>query len=219
MPRLLELFAGTGSVGKSFKKLGWEVVSLDWHGGHHPTICCDLLTWDYRVFPDDHFQCIHASPPCEQYSIARTTAKTPRNLELADSLVRRSLEIINYFAPKAWIIENPATSMMSRREVMAHMVPFRHVVTYCKYGTKYRKATAIWTNLENWAPRPACSKASPCEYRVDGRHPTSAQRGPGKKGGVRTASIEDTCSLDQLHAIPEALCDELARVTHSTVGL
>ena len=29
MPRLLELFSGTGSVGRAFATLGWGVVSID----------------------------------------------------------------------------------------------------------------------------------------------------------------------------------------------
>jgi site-specific DNA-cytosine methylase len=88
--RLLELFSGTGSMGRAFRDLGWDVVSLDITPGRH-TIRADILDWDYTVFPRRHFDAIHASPPCTQYSIARTCAKTPRNLEYADSLVQRAL--------------------------------------------------------------------------------------------------------------------------------
>ena len=95
--RLLELFSGTGSVGKAFK--GCEIVSLDLDKKSKATITSDILQWDYTVFLRGHFDCIWASPPCTQYSICRTTAKTPRNLDLADSLVRRTLEIIAYFNP------------------------------------------------------------------------------------------------------------------------
>ena len=47
MPRLLELFSGTGSVGDCFRMHGWEVVPLDSDPLFSPTICADILTFDY----------------------------------------------------------------------------------------------------------------------------------------------------------------------------
>ena len=208
MPILLELFSGTGSVGKSFKKLGWDVVSLDLSPEFQPTICTDLMAWDYRSCPGT-FDCIHASPPCTHYSRARTVAKTPRDLEGSDALVQRTLDIIAHFNPRVWIIENPYTGMMKDRPVMQELEMHRHmkVITYCKYGMPYKKATSIWTNLA-WTPRPACCKASPCEHLEDGAHPKTAQRAQGKRGGVRRPG--DKFKLHELYALPEQLCDELA---------
>ena len=93
--RILELFSGTGSVGRVFASEGWEVVSLDADPKTEATIHEDILTWDHTVYPPGHFDAIWASPCCTNYSRARTKANTPRNLELADSLVLRSQEIIN----------------------------------------------------------------------------------------------------------------------------
>ena len=95
--RLLELFSGTGSVGNVFKEHGWEVVSLD--RDMPADISTDIMDWDYRnsPYPPKHFDVIWASPPCTEYSIAKT--KGVRNLELANSIVQRTLEIINYFDP------------------------------------------------------------------------------------------------------------------------
>ena len=42
--RLLELFSGTGSVGKVFKQHGYEVISLDID--NRATINTDILNWD-----------------------------------------------------------------------------------------------------------------------------------------------------------------------------
>ena len=54
MPRLLELFCGTKSVGRAFEAAGWEVVSLDIVSKFEPTILCDIRSWDYATFPG-HF--------------------------------------------------------------------------------------------------------------------------------------------------------------------
>ena len=211
--RLLELFAGTGSVGKAYREKGWETVSLDIEPGHD--ITCDIMNWDYSQLPK-HFDAIHCSPPCTHYSIARTTAKTPRDLEGADAIVQRTLEIIKYFEPKVWTIENPYTGYMKDRPFMFHMKPFLRQVTYCKYGLPYRKATSVWTNLATfWQPRSVCTRSDPCEHMVDGRHLKTAQRGPGRfRGQLRT---EDKCSLHELYALPSELCAELAEAATRSI--
>ena len=43
MPALLELFSGTGSVGRAFEARGWEVVSVDCVAKFRPTHCVDIL--------------------------------------------------------------------------------------------------------------------------------------------------------------------------------
>ena len=91
---VLELCSGSGSVGKVFTQRGWSVTSLDLDPKTDATIHENILTWDFTEFPVGHFDVIWASPCCTQYSCARTSASTPRNLDLADSLVKRSLEII-----------------------------------------------------------------------------------------------------------------------------
>ena len=64
----LELFSGTHSVGKVLERLGHKVISLDLKGA---TINVDILKWDYKVFPPNHFDYIHASPPCNTFSMCR----------------------------------------------------------------------------------------------------------------------------------------------------
>ena len=58
----------------------------------------------------------------------------------------------------------------------------------------------------------------PCAYRENGRHPVSAQRAPGKDGGVRRATASDHFDLDELYAIPAELCAELAEAATRQVS-
>ena len=216
MPRLLELFSGTGSVGSAFRRAGWEVTSVDIDAAANPDIVADIGAWDgFRAYPCGHWDHIHASPPCTQYSRARTTAKAPRDLDGADALVKKALDIILHSQPTCWTMENPYTGLLPSRPFMQPLAPLLKVVTYCKYGLPYKKATAVWSNLMLWTPRPACSPHMPCAnlQGADGTlarriHPATAQRAPGKVRGVRRAS--DSFGLNALYAMPAELCDELA---------
>lgn len=203
--RLLELFSGTKSVGRAFERLGWEVVSVDLDADSDPTIVADVLAWDYRAHASPGaYDFVWASPPCTQYSIARTYAKVPRDFDLADRIVARTLEIVAYFAPRAgWLMENPLTGYLKTRGVVAGL-PFRDVC-YCKYGMPYRKSTRLWGSLRGFTPRPMCVKGQRCWCFRDGRHAEIAQRGP------RCAGEGIYHTLGQLYGLPAALCDDVAR--------
>jgi len=69
--RILELFAGTSSFGQEADKEGHEIISL---GKEMPAdIQCDILDWDYTVYTSSYFNFICSTPPCTEYSRAKTT--------------------------------------------------------------------------------------------------------------------------------------------------
>ena len=192
-----------GSIGKAFQQKGWDVVSVDISPSWQATHTCNILEWDYTIYPNSHFQFIWASPCCTHYSKARTTGG-PRDMEGADALVSKVLEIIDYFGETAaWALENPSTGLLPTRDIVRGLPSTN--TTYCKYGYPYRKLTTIWNNLELQLESPCCS-AYPCEQKVGRRHPETAQR--GSRHGEATGA--NSCSQAQLSSIPPSLCDEIA---------
>ena len=211
---LLELFSGTGSVGRPWREAGHRVFSVDIDPRGAPDFCGDIRMWDYRSL-DSIPDVIWASVPCENFSIARTNAKTPRNYMLADSLVAKAIEIIKYFQARnpelAWFVENPDSSHLWSRAVAWELYP-RVRLDYCAYGTPYRKRTRIATNVP-WTPRPLCDKHT-CPSCVDGRHVMSAQKGPTRENRT-SRRLGDVCSLATLHALPRELTDEIMAITQN----
>ena len=196
--KLLELFSGTGSVGKVAKSLGWEVVSLDLK---HADINKNIMDWNYKEYPRETFTMIWSSPPCTEYSVAKTLGV--RKIREANSIVMKTLEIIKYFSPRFWFIENPQTGLLKKQPFMTD-IDF-YDVDYCKYGFRYRKRTRIWTNLKGWETKPLCKKD--CGNIVDGRHLETAQRLPcGKKADWGENYIIN--KQRDLYRIPQQLIEE-----------
>lgn len=159
--KVLELFSGTHSVGKVCKELGYEVVSLDMI--LPADIQTNIMDWDYKsVFKQGDFDIVWGSPPCTEYSALKncwlgrklkngeifTREQLELNRNEADKLVLKVFEIIDYFKPKYYFVENPGgKGGLKSREIMKD----KHFVDcdYCKYcDWGYKKRTAIWTNKD-----------------------------------------------------------------------
>ena len=177
---VLELFSGTGSVGKVCHKLGWDVVSVDLE--LPATHECDIMDFDYKQYPKDYFSIVWGSPPCTDYStlqncwlnrkkadgIVYTREIMEERMNQADKLVLKTFEIIEYFNPELWCVENPATGKLKSREIMKD-IPF-YDVSYCMYSDwGYEKKTRIWTNKKDWNNL-LCDKSGACGNMIDKKH-------------------------------------------------
>ena len=143
--KCLELFCGTKSVGKCCNELGWESVSVDFDKKFNPTHLCDILEWDYKQYDKDYFDIIWASPPCTNYShlkkcwygrklkngIIYSKELHNEDMNIADKIILKTFEIINYFNSKYWFVENPI-SPLKDREIMKDKI--YHIVDYCMYS-------------------------------------------------------------------------------------
>ena len=203
--RVLELFSGTGSVGKVAKELNWEVISLDLKNAD---INIDILNWDYKIYPVGHFDIIWASPPCDTFShlkygwIGRKIKKhgdiiitreiiEKDMMEEGVVILNKTKEIINYFNPSYWFMENPQSGKMKE---FNNELPF-YDIDYCKYGFDYKKRTRIWTNVKNFNAK-LCNKD--CDAIIDGRHKKDVSKDFG--GGT---------NRDMRYRIPPLLIEEL----------
>ena len=193
--RVLELFSGTGSISTAFRRAGHEAISLDLDPRGAPTICQNILDWNFETLPRGHFDVVWASCPCEQYSVARSNASTPRDLLLADTLVLRTQEIIDWYRPRHYFVENPSGSQLWLRFKWPRIVK----TSYCSYGFKYRKNTSIATNCVDFSLKDPCGGAGVCASMVGNIHKEHAQKGGGGADNVYH-------TRDDLHRIPHGLC-------------
>ena len=141
---LLELFSGTQSIGRAARARGHRVTSVDIDARFEPTLCCDVL--DLRPEDVERPDALWASPPCTHFSRARTNAKTPRDLEGADALVRKARGLAEHWGVPL-LLENPE-DMLVGREVVAGLPLAR--VDYCTYRDDrwdrcYRKRACLWS--------------------------------------------------------------------------
>lgn len=200
--QILELFAGSKSIGKCADGLFFESYSSDIEQFGGIDYVTDILNFDVLKIPFKP-DVIWASPPCTAFSVASIgknwtkvgndyLPKNPR-AELGLKLVQKTLEIIEHFNPTYFFIENPR-GMLRKMPMMAHLK--RQGVTYCQYGDTRMKPTDIWTNSDKWIPRPMCSNGSPCHI--------SAPR------GSRTGT-QGLANAYERSKIPEDLCIEILK--------
>lgn len=206
--KVLELFAGTRSIGKSFEAQGHEVYSIEWDEVH-PNI--DWYTDINNVTSQDILEkfgspdIIWCSFDCTTYSVAAIShhrTKTENTLlpktekaKFADKTNLHVLKLIEELRPKFYFIENPRGGL--RKMDFMSKLP-RYTVTYCQYGDNRMKPTDIWTNHPNPKFKPMCKNGAPCHE--------SAPR------GSKTGTQGLKCKIDRSR-IPKELCDHIASIS------
>lgn len=210
--KVLELFAGTRSIGKAFEAHGHQVFSVEWDKSFENI---DLYEDVLKVTPEEIVKrfgrpdVIWASPDCTTYSIAAISHHRKRggggqNLdavsEYAQFCDRVNLHVHNLImalSPTWWFIENPRGGM--RKMDFMSGLP-RHTVTYCQYGDTRMKPTDIWTNHPDPEFKPPCHNGDPCHTPA----PRDAKTGTQGLSGSRKRSI-----------IPAALCEHIVEICES----
>lgn len=169
---VLELFAGTQSVGKVFKKKGMDVISLDILDKYNPTIQADILKWEgYKDLPKIDF--LWASPPCNSFSRLAVAAKTrdwytlkplKKQAILGNKILYKTLDIVKYLLKKnpnmLFVIENPH-GMMWRMPVINRFK--KELTLYCLYAFKWRKPTDFFHNFPEGLNLKDPDTSKPCD--------------------------------------------------------
>lgn len=128
---ILDLCGGTGSWSLPYRERGYDVRVITWPEN------------DVRGYePPRGVYGILAAPPCKMFSLARTTAQSPRDLDGAFSIVIECLRIIwtcrMRGGLKFWAMENPVGIL--RQFLGKPPLTFNPM----DYGDPYTKKTDLW---------------------------------------------------------------------------
>lgn len=191
--KILELFAGTRSIGKAFESKGHDVFSVEWNKDFENI---DLYADISKVTAEEILEkfgkpdVIWASPDCTTFSIAAISHhryKDPVTGNLApksdyakfcDMVDTHVIDLIKQLNPKYYFIENPRGGM--RKMNFMQGMP-RYTVTYCQYGDNRMKPTDIWTNHPNPKFKPMCKNGDKCHESAPRGSKTGTQGLKGSK--------------------------------------
>lgn len=211
--KLLELFAGSRSIGKEAEQQGYEVFSIDINNFKDIDLVIDILKLKKDMIPFTP-DVIWASPPCTYFSVASIGVHwfedhKPKTKEalLGMEILNKTLSIFKWYPNAIYFMENPRGKM--RKKVSGID---RTTITYCSYATDETevvtmKPTDIWSNHiydmfnpNGWVPRPMCFNGNKkCNHEEAPRGSITGVQ--GLKGNYERSKI------------PKELCKEIIKST------
>lgn len=210
--KVLELFSGTQSISKAFRRAGHETFTVDFDKVFQPPeyeqtdLFIDILelTADMILEKFGKPDVIWASPPCQSFSVAAigknwtkegdTYTPKSESAEISMKIVQHTLNLIKELNPKYYFIENPR-GMLRKMDFMQDLT--RHTITYCQYGDERMKPTDLFTNHPNPKFKPACKNGDLCHVSAPRGSRTGTQ---GLKNAIERARI------------PQELCEHIVDI-------
>ncbi len=118
-PLLLDLFCGAGGAGMGYHRAGFRVIGLD--NRPQKNYPFEFVQADALEFASDHggdFDVIHASPPCQRYSVATKPHGSSQGHPDLVGPVRKLLVAIG----RVWVIENVPGAPLVRPVTLCGMM-------------------------------------------------------------------------------------------------
>lgn len=221
--KVLELFAGTRSIGRAFERKGHEVFSVEWDR-KHPDI--DLYIDIGKLTSAEILEkfgkpdVVWMSPDCCSFSLAAISHHRngiePKTdyAKFCDAVDAHCMDLLRELKPTYYFIENPAgmfQHMPYLKKFLDETGGRKHLLCYCKYSDPWtdengvshmprKKPTHIFTNHPNPKFIPPCKNGDPCHEKAPRGSRTGTQ---GLKNAVERSRI------------PDRLCDHIVEICES----
>jgi DNA (cytosine-5)-methyltransferase 1 len=129
-PRLLDLFCGAGGAAMGYHMAGFEVTGVDIKPQPHYPFA--FVQADALTFPLGGYDMIHASPPCQRFSVASVIHRN-HGKKYSDLLTPMRQRLIAWGG--LWVIENvlqaPMEQFVCLCGLMFGLKVFRHRLFEC----------------------------------------------------------------------------------------
>ncbi len=208
--RLLDLFCGAGGAAMGYHQAGFQVIGVDLHPQPHYPF--EFVQADALTYPIDEFDAVHASPPCQAFSMMRDMPDARVHPRLIEP-TRHRLEMSGL----PYVIENvPGAPLQDPIMLCGTMFDLQ------SHGFQLRRHRLFESNLPISPPRP-CSHRQPvigvygghvrCRSTLFWRDGGADFPGYDKKNlALQAMGIEHPMTMNELsEAIPPAYTEHIGR--------
>jgi hypothetical protein len=137
---IISLFDYSGIWSKPYRQAGCRVLQVESKLGF------DLFKWNYKAIKPSLVLGILAAPPCTDFAGSGAQYWTAKDRDgrtrLSVKLIRKTLEIIGYFNPRFWAMENPVGRLNTLVPELAPYGPW--YFQPCWFGDPWTKKTGLW---------------------------------------------------------------------------
>lgn len=158
---IISLYDYSGTWSEPYRKAGCRVLQIESKLG------LDVFAWNYKVIRPELVAGILAAPPCTDFagSGAQYWKQKDKRGQTKESLklVKRTLEIVSYFNPPFWVLENPVGRL---NKLLPELAPFGpwYFEPYW-FGDPWTKKTGLWGKFNQ--PKPD-NIVKPLEFSKQG---------------------------------------------------
>jgi hypothetical protein len=163
MKTILSLYDFSGNWSRPYSENGYNVIQIDIKLG------IDILTWDYSLIKNVYG--ILIAQPCTDYALSGAKHFKIKDVDgrTANSqiLVAKTKEIIDYFNPEFWGLENPMTRIHKLNKWIGNVKFKFNPCDFAGYNyenERYNKQTWLFGKFNN----PSKNRLEPIEKEYPG---------------------------------------------------